>query len=98
MLWINTSSAWAGILDSDFGIKLLYTLYWSLGTASAAAYGNVSATAPPDVLYNILCLYFEGFLFGFYISRLYFLADTVTGEEKSLQSIYANFEEHQKKL
>lgn len=58
LLWVNESSAWNGIIDSDFGIQLLYTLYWSLGTASAAAYGNVSATAPWDVLYNILCLYF----------------------------------------
>jgi len=39
-------SAWNDIIGQSFAIQLEYTLYWSLGTASSAAYGNVAASAP----------------------------------------------------
>jgi hypothetical protein len=67
------NSAWDNIINQSFGIQLEYTIYWSLGTASSAAYGNVAASAPQDVIFNIICLYFEGFLFGFYLSRIHSL-------------------------
>jgi hypothetical protein len=71
-LWVQ-DSAWPTIIEDGFHIQLLYTMYWSLGTASSAAYGNVAAAAPEDIIYNIICLYFEGFLFGFYLSRIHSL-------------------------
>ncbi len=57
LLWVN-QSAWNDIINSGFGVQLLYAIYWSVGTASSCAYGDISASAPPDVVYNILCLYF----------------------------------------
>ena len=57
LLWI-VNSAWSDIINSSFFLQLNYTMFWSLGTASGAAYGNVSASAPRDGLWNILCLYF----------------------------------------
>lgn len=78
LLWISNSQAWANLIDYSFGVQLLYTMYWSLGTASSAAYGDISGSAPPDVVYNVLCLYFEGFLFGFYLSRIHSLPETIS--------------------
>jgi hypothetical protein len=49
----------------------MYTMYWSIGTASTAAYGNISAAEPIDVIFNTITLLFEGFLFGFYLSRMH---------------------------
>ena len=46
-------------------------MYWALGTASTAAYGDISAASPPDVLWNILALAFEGFIFGFYLNSMH---------------------------
>ena len=80
LLWIN-QSAWDDIINSNFGVQLVYAIYWSVGTASSCAYGDISAAAPPDVLYNVLCLYFEGFLFGFYLSRIHSLPATMISEE-----------------
>lgn len=77
LLWVNVS-AWPNIINDGFDIQLLYAMYWSLGTASAAAYGNISASAPPDIIYNIFCLYFEGFLFGFYLSRIHSLPEILS--------------------
>jgi hypothetical protein len=77
LLWI-VSSAWDNIIEDSFNIQLLYTIYWSLGTASGAAYGNVAASSPPDVTFNIICLYFEGFLFGFYLSRIHTIPDEIS--------------------
>ena len=57
LLWVN-DSAWNNIINDSFGVQLLYAIYWSIGTASASAYGDIAASAPPDVVYNILCLYF----------------------------------------
>lgn len=57
LLWVNQSS-WNGIIDSSFGVQLLYAIYWSVGTASSCSYGDISGSAPPDTLYNIICLYF----------------------------------------
>jgi hypothetical protein len=78
LLWIYQSQSWNRIIDEGFGVQLLYSMYWSLGTASGAAYGNISASAPPDVIYNIFCLYFEGFLFGFYLSQIHSLPESIS--------------------
>ena len=80
LLWVN-QSAWNDIIQDDFGVQLLYAIYWSIGTASASAYGDIAASAPPDVVYNILCLYFEGFLFGFYLSRIHSIPASIIQKE-----------------
>lgn len=87
LLWVNVS-AWPDIIDDGFNIQLLYSMYWSLGTASSAAYGNVSASAPEDIIYNIVCLYFEGFLFGFYLSRIHSLPEILSKREDELLEIF----------
>ena len=86
LLWVN-QSAWNDIIHDDFGVQLLYAIYWSIGTASASAYGDIAASAPPDVVYNILCLYFEGFLFGFYLSRIHSIPASIIQKENSCQKI-----------
>jgi hypothetical protein len=73
-------------------------MYWSLGTASSAAYGNVSAAAPEDIIYNIICLYFEGFLFGFYLSRIHSLPEILSKKEDELLEIFEQFESHKEEI
>lgn len=90
LLWVN-NSAWPDIINDGFNIQLLYTMYWSLGTASSAAYGNISAGAPEDIIYNIICLYFEGFLFGFYLSRIHSLPEMLSRREDELLEIFEQF-------
>jgi hypothetical protein len=46
-------------------------MYWALGTASTAAYGDLSASEPYMVLFNIFALAFEGFLFGYYLNTMH---------------------------
>jgi hypothetical protein len=87
LLWINYS-AWNDIINSDFGVQLVYAIYWSVGTASASAYGDISASAPPDVVFNIICLYFEGFLFAFYLSRIHSLPATMSEKENELLELF----------
>ncbi len=58
-------------MDYPFIIQLEYAMYWALGTASTAAYGDISAAQPLLVLINILALAFEGFLFGFYLNSMH---------------------------
>lgn len=70
LLWIVDTQAWEGIVFEPLFIQVEYALYWALGTASTAAYGDISASQPDVILVNILALAFEGFLFGFYINTM----------------------------
>jgi hypothetical protein len=71
LLWIVNTPAISECVTRPFIIQLEYSVYWALGTASTAAYGDISAADPPDVLFNILCLAFEGFIFGFYLNSMH---------------------------
>ena len=71
LLWIVNTSALNDIVSYPFIIQLEYAMYWALGTASTAAYGDVSAAEPTIVLINIIALAFEGFLFGFYLNSMH---------------------------
>lgn len=47
LLWINTITFLnVPIVKSSFRDQLLYTMYWSMSTASTAAYGDISAGDP----------------------------------------------------
>lgn len=71
LLWIEQTPALNDIVSQPFIVQLEYAIYWALGTASTAAYGDISAAQPVLVLINILALAFEGFLFGFYLNSMH---------------------------
>lgn len=71
LLWIVETGAITDCVDQPFIIQLEYAMYWALGTASTAAYGDISAAQPVLVFINILALAFEGFLFGFYLNSMH---------------------------
>lgn len=71
MLWIVNCGAISECVEQPFIIQLEYAMYWALGTASTAAYGDISATEPTVMIVNILALAFEGFLFGFYLNSMH---------------------------
>ena len=71
MLWIVDTGAISDCVQQPFQIQLEYAMYWALGTASTAAYGDISASQPTLILINILALAFEGFLFGFYLNSMH---------------------------
>jgi hypothetical protein len=48
-------------------------MYWALGTASTGAYGDITAAEPHLVLFNILVLALQGFLFGYYLNAMHSL-------------------------
>lgn len=71
LLWVYDSGAVSDLVSYPFINQLEYAMYWALGTASTAAYGDISASEPILVLINILALAFEGFLFGFYLNSMH---------------------------
>lgn len=71
LIWIVSTPAIENCVDQPFIIQLQYAIYWAIGTASTAAYGDISAADPLDVLWNILALAFEGFIFGFYLDSMH---------------------------
>lgn len=58
MLWIVSCTAITECVEQPFIIQLEYAMYWALGTASTAAYGDISATQPIVMIVNILALAF----------------------------------------
>ena len=69
-------------------------MYWAIGTASTAAYGDISAADPPTVLWNVLCLAFEGFIFGFYLNSLHSIPNESKRKEADLLQKFDSFQQH----
>lgn len=94
LLWILDTGAITGLVEQPFLIQLEYSMYWALGTASTAAYGDISAAQPTLVLINILALAFEGFLFGFYLNSMHSIPIESKQKEQDLLQKFEAFQQH----
>lgn len=45
-LWVTNMSTEPNAIDRPFVVQLLLANYWALGTASTAAYGDISGIQP----------------------------------------------------
>lgn len=69
-------------------------MYWALGTASTAAYGDISGASPLCVLWNVITLAFEGFIFGFYLNSMHSIPMESKKKEADLLQKFDSFQQH----
>jgi len=85
--WINSKN----LQDSDWKIRYVYSIYWTLTTMVTVGYGDITAQNINETLFSIFTILSGSMVFGYCLNRIGCLMTKIDERDKELKFLYIDF-------